>query len=134
MSGKRAGRMMGYGRSVPKARTRSVTHGRWVWLVGGGTLALVVGFAVLVGVEFSASRMRARSESPDLPGIDVAGLDPEQVQVLITRARNERCPCPCGFTLAECRHKDSTCPLSGPILDGIVKDYRNRGPSPGRAE
>lgn len=94
--------------------------------MGGVAVTLVVGFAVVVSVQFSASRMRLGTETPDLPGIDVAGMNPEQLQALLARATNEHCPCACGFTLAECRHKDTTCPLSGPILDGIVKEYRNQ--------
>lgn len=97
----------------------------WFWLAGGVMLALLVGGAVFVAVEFSAARM-LRRESPDLPGIDVSGLDAGELQRLLTKARSEHCPCKCGFTLADCRHKDPTCPLSRPILDGMVRSYRHR--------
>lgn len=78
--------------------------------------------------------MRASREQPDLPGIDVTGLEPGALQMLLARAENERCPCTCGFTLAECRHKDRTCPLSGPILDGMVREYRGQQRSAGPVE
>jgi hypothetical protein len=102
--------------------------------LGGASLAVVVGFAVLVAVAFSASREAASKANAVLPGIDLAGLDSEHFHLLLTRAENERCPCTCGFTLAECRHKDSTCPLSGPILDGMVREYLGQQRSAGPVE
>lgn len=94
----------------------------WIWVSLGGFL--VVGLAAVVAVEFSQSQ-RSPSDVPDLPGIDVAGLDPEQLHSLIEKARATQCSCTCGFTLADCRHKDRTCPLSGPILEKMVDKLRN---------
>jgi hypothetical protein len=106
--------------------TRSDRQTRWIWLSAGVGLVAVVGFAVLVGGEFSASREVASRENAALPGIDLAGLDPEQRDMLLTKAAHQPCPCTCGFTLADCRHKDRTCPRSGPILDGMVREYRSQ--------
>ena len=115
-----------------KTAARFNRRGRRFWLFGGVGLALLIALATVVAIEFSASQKLPSKENPDLPGIDVVGLDADQFQMLLTRAKNERCPCTCGFTLAECRHKDRTCPLSGPILDGMVRDYRvqHRGTGP----
>lgn len=134
MSANRARRTTADRRTPPRGFTRSGAHARWIWLLGGMTLALAVGVAVLVGAKFSASQTQARAEHPDLPGIDVAGIDSEQLQLLLATAKNERCSCSCGFTLADCRHKDTTCPRSGPILDEIVKEYRRQHQSARRGE
>lgn len=80
--------------------------------------------AVLLAAQVSHWNGSARLESDELPGIDLTGLTAAQRDTLLSRAAHERCPCPCGFTLFDCRHKDLTCPLSGPILKNWVRDYR----------
>lgn len=94
----------------------------WWWLAGGGVLS--VGLAVFFALEVGGPRSAPSEEIPDLPGIDVFGLDAEQRQLLVARAKDERCPCQCGFTLADCRGKDLSCPVSGPVLRRLVNEYR----------
>ncbi len=66
----------------------------------------------------------------DLPGIDVSSLDHGQLAALLIESNQERCPCGCTFTLAGCRHVDPGCPLSRPILDGWVHEYREGARQP----
>jgi hypothetical protein len=55
----------------------------------------------------------------DVAGIDVSGLDDEELARFVRFANAERCTCGCGYTLAACRVYDLTCPVSGPILDKL---------------
>jgi hypothetical protein len=54
-----------------------------------------------------------------LQGIDVARLDPAQHELLVRHANARRCTCGCGFTLAACRTYDTTCPVSGPVVEAL---------------
>jgi hypothetical protein len=106
-----------------------------LWLLSGaGVLIAAVCIAVIVGTNFSTQHLPPKREHPDLPGIDVAGLDTNYLGLLLTESKKQSCPCSCGFTLADCRHKDPTCPRSGPILNGMVKDYRERQANRGEGE
>ena len=122
MAPRRRGHTIGDRRRAPDTTVQRHDRERWRWLVGGGVLILAV--AVFIALEFSRPRIPHSGEMPDLPGIDVSGLDSEQRQLLVARAKDERCPCNCGFSLADCRHKDSSCPTSGPVLLRIVDEYR----------
>lgn len=95
---------------------------RWPWLVGGVSVLLVALIAAMVVTR--SPQPVSRVEHPDLPGIDVNGLDAKQFQLLLAESKHTPCVCGCGFTLADCRHKDPSCRQSGPILDGMVREYR----------
>jgi hypothetical protein len=102
-------------------RSTSQAHqvsGRWV---AGGVTVLLAG-----GIGLWAMRWSQRVEHPELPGVDVRGLNDQQVQTLLADSRQQPCTCGCGFTLADCRLKDPTCRHRRPILQRMVGEYRKR--------
>jgi hypothetical protein len=76
----------------------------------------------------------------DVPGVDLADLDPAHREIFVRFANAERCTCGCGYTLAACRVYDSTCEVSLPrietlldsVRDGRLRDVRGLRPRPGR--
>lgn len=112
----------------PTQRSRGSTRSRG-GLRFSARVSVGIAAAIAVAVVLAAQVSRwgsPTSESSELPGIDLSALSPPQQQALVSRAASERCPCTCGFTLYDCRHKDLTCPRSGPILDGWVREYRDQ--------
>lgn len=93
-------------------------RGRWI---ASGITALMAG-----GIGLWTMRWSQRVEHPELPGVDVRGLDDQQVQTLLADSRQQPCTCGCGFTLADCRLKDPTCRHRRPILQRMVGEYRKR--------
>ena len=73
------------------------------------------------GEDSSAIKMRWVEE---VPGFDLAGLDPARREIFVRFANAERCTCGCGFTLAGCRASDMTCDVSGPHLDALLDSIR----------
>jgi hypothetical protein len=77
----------------------------------------------------------------EIPGADLAGLDPARAETFLRFANARRCTCGCGFTLAACRRFDPSCEVSGPLVaalldsvaHGWVSDARGlrRRPAPG---
>ena len=59
-----------------------------------------------------------------VPGIDEAGLSPEQRELFVRFANAERCTCGCGFTLAACRRFDSSCEVSLPRVEALLDSVR----------
>jgi thiol-disulfide isomerase/thioredoxin len=57
-----------------------------------------------------------------LPGVDTAGLTPEQIAAALHKFNAEKCTCGCGFTLAQCRIYDPDCAISKDRCAAIVKD------------
>jgi hypothetical protein len=108
---------------MTKRRRKRQPLRAWHFIAGaaGLSVAIVSGFFVATGV----NRTRpVRSVHAELPGIALDGLDAAQVQDVLVASRRESCPCGCGFTLAECRVKDPTCPRSGAILAKMVDRLR----------
>jgi hypothetical protein len=90
-----------------------------------GAVGLVV-VAVVAAMAIERAQRPPRLQHPDLPGIDVSGLDAEQLQAFLAESKRLPCKCGCGFTLADCRHKDPTCSHSRPVLTRMVREYRKR--------
>lgn len=75
----------------------------------------------------------------EIPGADLAGLDPVRAEVFLRFANARRCTCGCGFTLAACRQYDPSCevstPLAAALLDSVTRgdlvDTRGLRPRPG---
>lgn len=63
-----------------------------------------------------------------LPGVNMAGLDPQQQASVLQILREEDCPCGCNMTLAQCRVEDQQCPMS-PKLAKRVTDAARQGHS-----
>jgi hypothetical protein len=60
----------------------------------------------------------------EVRGVDVAGLDPERLELFVRFANAQRCTCGCGYTLAGCRASDMTCGVSGPRLEALLDSIR----------
>jgi thiol-disulfide isomerase/thioredoxin len=57
-----------------------------------------------------------------LPGVEFAGLTPEQRKIALKRLNSEGCDCGCKLTLAQCRINDTNCPTSKGIAAQVVKE------------
>lgn len=96
----------------------------WPWALGSAAALLVV--APLSWVATQAVRRETKVYT-DLPGIDLSGLPAADVNTVVALANRERCPCGCGYTLADCRHRDVDCQTSRPVLERLVEKYRGSG-------
>jgi thiol-disulfide isomerase/thioredoxin len=66
-----------------------------------------------------------------LPGVEFAGLTPEQKKVALKRLNSEGCDCGCRLTLAQCRINDTSCPTSRKLAAQVVKEVTQYAtPSP----
>jgi thiol-disulfide isomerase/thioredoxin len=57
-----------------------------------------------------------------LPGVNTAGLTPEQLAAALHKFNAETCTCGCNFTLAQCRIYDPGCKLSQDRTAAIVRE------------
>jgi hypothetical protein len=81
------------------------------WIVGLGTVALIVyGISQMSNVAYGENQ---------LPMIDFSDLTSAQKHAALEEANEERCPCGCGMTLAQCVATDSTCPMRTAHIDLI---------------
>ena len=80
-------------RRAARRRSRAVT-----WTVALGVVALI-GYGI--------------------SQIDFSGLTSAQKHAALEEANEERCPCGCGMTLAQCVAIDSTCPMRSAHIDLI---------------
>lgn len=60
----------------------------------------------------------------EVPGVDVADLSQQQLEVFLSAANTQRCTCGCGYTLAGCRVYDSSCEKSGPRVAALLDSVR----------
>jgi len=66
-----------------------------------------------------------------LPGVEFAGLTPEQKKAALKRLNSESCDCGCRLTLAQCRINDTSCPVSRQLAARVVKEVAQvSSPSP----
>lgn len=85
--------------------------------VADDTSEAVVGQALeQIPLDSTAIKSEWRDE---IRGIDVARLSESEREIFVRFANAERCTCGCGYTLAACRVYDTTCPVSGPILEKL---------------
>jgi len=56
-----------------------------------------------------------------IPGVDLDGLSPAAREAVLKRLNTEPCTCGCGLTLAQCRINDSSCTVSLPLAQAIVR-------------
>ncbi len=64
-----------------------------------------------------------------LVGVDFSGLDPAAKNRALDIMNAESCGCPCGMKIAECRVKDSTCPVSPGMARSVVEGVKAGKPS-----
>ena len=74
--------------------------------------------------------LKNAANAQELPGVDLAGLTPEQKKIALRRMNAESCDCGCRFTLAQCRINDTTCPISKKLANEVVKQVRAGQNSP----
>lgn len=108
---------------MAKRRRKRQPLRAWPFIAGAAGLSVAIVSGFFVATKVNRTRP-VRSVRAELPGIALDGLDAAQVQDVLVASRREGCPCGCGFTLAECRVKDTTCPRSGPILAEMVDRLR----------
>src|ERR1700676_379021 len=68
----------------------------------------------------------------ELPGVDLAGLTPEQKKAALHRLHEESCTCGCALPFSQCGVNDTEGPVSGKIAAQDVKEVV-RGGKPARA-
>jgi thiol-disulfide isomerase/thioredoxin len=66
--------------------------------------------------------LKNAANATDLPGVNLAGLTPEQKKSVLHRLNAENCTCGCTLTLSECRINDTSCPVSLDIAAQVVSD------------
>ena len=104
---------------APRKRDRSLLF----WVNAAGLLVVVAITTISAVSVLFRHDLRVYT---DLPGIDLAGLSSAEKEAIIEASRQQPCPCPCGMTLAQCRHEDSTCEHS---IEAIQLLIRNAGPA-----
>jgi peroxiredoxin len=68
--------------------------------------------------------LKNAANATELPGVDMAGLTPEQKKTVLHRMNAESCTCGCKLTLSECRINDSSCPVSISIAAKVVNEVK----------
>lgn len=84
-----------------------------------------VGFSKLAVPLFIASLCSGQAlwqTVTELPGVDWGALSAVQRQSALHFMQTEGCLCRCGWKLAECRVKDSPCPISTKLAAIVVRD------------
>ncbi len=83
-------------------------------------------------VEYEAAEGQAQlasnAKATDIPGLDLAGLSPDQKTTALKRLNEEPCGCGCGMTIAACRINDSTCAVSPKLAEAVVAEVRRGAP------
>ena len=63
----------------------------------------------------------AAAGEPSLPGVDLSPLNATQKATAMKIFREQHCDCSCGFTIADCRIKDSSCGRSPKMAAQVVE-------------
>lgn len=86
-----------------------------------GQIAKWIGAAaVLASLVYAVSQMSGVPYTDaDIGVVDFSGLDRSQKRAALLAANQERCPCGCGMTVAQCVAIDSTCPLRNQHIERI---------------
>jgi thiol-disulfide isomerase/thioredoxin len=74
--------------------------------------------------------LKNAANATELPDVDLSGLTADQKKDALHRLNAETCTCGCTLTLAECRINDSSCPVSKPAANDVVKRVRAGQPEP----
>jgi thiol-disulfide isomerase/thioredoxin len=76
--------------------------------------------------------LKNAANATELPGVNLAGLTPEQKKRALHRLNAESCTCGCPLTLSQCRVNDTECPVSTKLAAQVVKEIVHGG-KPARA-
>jgi thiol-disulfide isomerase/thioredoxin len=74
--------------------------------------------------------LKNASNATELPGVDFAGLSPEQKKLALHRMNAESCTCGCKLTVSQCRVNDGECPTSRDLAAQIVREASGGGKAP----
>ena len=64
----------------------------------------------------------------EIPGVNLASLTTEQRSQVLQEANTKRCTCSCGYTVAACRHLDTSCQTSLPLAQAMVQAVKGANP------
>jgi thiol-disulfide isomerase/thioredoxin len=92
------------------------------YLTGHRVNAKVVKF-VDEGQVFPANVKNAKT----IPGVDMSMLTPAERKLALKRMNQEHCTCGCGYTIAQCRVLDPSCPVSLKEARAIVAQIAREG-------
>jgi thiol-disulfide isomerase/thioredoxin len=79
------------------------------------------GIAIVYAEDEDKVRLANAAQANKIPGIDLSPLSSEKRAEALKALNTEHCTCGCGLTLAQCRIDDSTCSVSLPLAQDLVK-------------
>ena len=88
-------------------------------------LGMPVNSKIETFVDMGQIFLKNAEKATELPGVDLAGLTPQQKAAVMKRLNSEGCTCGCGLTVAQCRLTDSECPVSLKIAAQIVEGVKS---------
>lgn len=98
----------------------------------------LLGMPVPVKVEYFEDAgeifLKHADRATSLPGVDLESLTPAQRIVALHKLNAELCPCPCKYTVAQCRIYDPPCHFSKDRAEEIVKELNAAPPAAKPAE
>jgi hypothetical protein len=77
--------------------------------------------------------LKHADRASQLPGVDLAGLTPEQKSAALHRFNSNACTCGCKFTLAQCRIYDRGCATSKAATAKIIAELAAAPAKPANA-
>jgi len=118
----------------PQGRVVQKHTGLYEYEVYEREVRALVGLPVDARIETFADTgqifLKNAANATELPDVDLSGLTAEQKKEALHRLNAETCTCGCNLTLAECRINDSSCPVSKPAANDVVKRVRAGQPEP----
>ena len=72
--------------------------------------------------ENNTTRLVNAAHATSIPGLDLSELTPDQKERVLQRLNEDGCPCGCSLTLAQCRINDSSCGISPPLAERVVRE------------
>ena len=72
--------------------------------------------------ENNTTRLVNAAHATSIPGLDLSELTPDQKERVLQRLNEDGCPCGCALTLAQCRINDSSCGISPPLAERVVRE------------
>jgi thiol-disulfide isomerase/thioredoxin len=118
----------------PQGRVVQKHTGLYEYEVYEREVRALVGLPVDARIETFADTgqifLKNAASATELPDVDLSGLTAEQKKEALHRLNAETCTCGCNLTLAECRINDSSCPVSKPAANEVVKRVRAGQPEP----
>lgn len=74
-------------------------------------------------IETSTPEQLKAENNPEVPGVDISHLSPEQLAQFKKDLESRPCTCGCNLTLLKCRHDDRLCGVSRKAARDMLKKY-----------